>query len=53
MDAGVDPTTTWAPPVRWAGGLSPVWAGSPCHLLPTSTCRRRTRPRGNITTPKP
>ena len=23
--AGVDPTTTWAPPVRWAGGLSPVW----------------------------
>mmetsp|Transcript_20020 Transcript_20020/g.32467 ORF Transcript_20020/g.32467 Transcript_20020/m.32467 type:complete len:152 (+) Transcript_20020:117-572(+) len=25
MDAGVDPTTTWAPPVRWAGGLSPVW----------------------------
>ena len=22
---GVDPTTTWSPPVRWACGLRPVW----------------------------
>ena len=22
---GVDPTTTWRPHVRWAGGLAPVW----------------------------
>ena len=25
MELGVDPTTTWSPPVTWAGGLKPAW----------------------------